>query len=93
MTQPLTVAEARKRRKPPMTQEQLAAKAGIDQTYVSLIEAGKRHPSDDITKRLAKALGIAPSRLRFTDPEPDESVAIGRDRAGHRSSSDTAVAR
>jgi transcriptional regulator with XRE-family HTH domain len=83
MTQLIAVKEARERHKPPLTQEQLATAAAIDQTYVSLIESGKRIPSDEIRKRLAKALGIAPSRLRFSEPEPELSVAAPDDRAGH----------
>lgn len=66
-----------------MTQEQLADKSGVDQTYISLIERDKRVPSDDVRERLAKALGIAPSRLRFSDPEPAPSVKRRRDKAGH----------
>jgi len=81
MTQ-LTVREARERRRPPMTQEQLAERSGFDQTYISLIERGLRTPKEPETrKRLAKALGIAPSKLRFSDPD----AAIGTrdsDRAG-----------
>jgi len=83
MTHLLTVKEARDRRKPPMTQEELADKAGIDQTYVSLIESGKRVPSDDIKKRLAKALGIRPVRLRFSAPEPSAISTHQLDRTGH----------
>lgn len=83
MTQPLTVREARDRRKPPMTQEELAERAGIDQTYVSLIEAGKRSPSDDIKRRLAKALKISPVRLRFSAPEPAAIGTQANDSAGH----------
>ena len=86
MTQ-FTVREARDRRKPLMTQEELAAKAGFDQTYISLIERGLRIPKDpDTKKRLAKALGIAPSRLRFSEPEPDSIRTHQSDRVGHSSS-------
>lgn len=84
MTQVLpTVREARERKKPPMTQEQLALKSGVDQTYISLVERLKRNPSDDIKKRLAKALGTAPSKLRFSAPEPASIGTHGSDRAGH----------
>lgn len=84
MTQPLTVREARERRKPPMTQEELAERSGFDQTYISLIERGLRIPREPETKkRLAKALGVAPSRLRFSDPQPDTTVDPRLDRRGH----------
>lgn len=79
----LTVREARERCKPPMTQEDLESKSKVDQSYISLIERGLRVPSDDIKHRLAKALGVAPSRLRFTDPQPDATVDPARDGEGH----------
>jgi len=66
-----------------MTQEQLAAKSGVDQTYISLVERLKRNPSDDIKKRLARALGIAPSKLRFSAPEPEAIGTRMSDRVGH----------
>lgn len=68
-----------------MTQEELAEKTGFDQTYISLIERGLRTPKDPDTKqRLAKALRIAPSRLRFAaDPQPAVSVSTNDDRSGH----------
>lgn len=69
-----------------MTQDELAAKSNVDQTYISLVERLLRCPSNDIRKRLAKALGIAPSRLRFSDPEPVASVKRRRDKAGHTTS-------
>lgn len=83
MTHAWTVQEARGRRKPPMTQEELADKSGFDQTYISLIERGLRSPKDPNTRaRLAKALGIRPAQLRFSEPQPEETVADQRDRAG-----------
>lgn len=69
-----------------MTQDELAAKSGVDQTYISLVERLKRSPSDDIRARLAKALGIAPSRLRFSAPQPLAKVSRRRDKAGHTTS-------
>lgn len=84
MTQRWTVREARERRRPPMTQETLAKRSGFDQTYISLIERGLRTPKDpDTKKRLAKALGIAPSELQFSAPEPDAIGTHGGDREGH----------
>lgn len=69
-----------------MTQDDLAAKSGVDQTHVSSIEIGRRLPSDDVKKRLAKALGIRPSRLRFSEAVPDaQNVADVDDRPGHTS--------
>lgn len=83
MTQQWTVREARGRKRPPMTQEELADKSGFDQTYISLIERGLRIPTDpDVKARLAKALGIAPSKLRFSEPQPEDSVSDVSDRVG-----------
>ncbi len=80
MTQPLTLLEARKRRQ--MTQETLAERSGVDQTYISLLERALRTPSDDVKAKLAKALRIAPSKLRFAEPLPEASVAKSYDREG-----------
>ena len=45
------------RRAKGLTQEDLAARAEIHQTYLSGVERGKRNPSLDVLERLAKALG------------------------------------
>lgn len=67
-----------------MTQDDLAAKSGVDQTYISSIEIGRRAPSDEVKKRLAKALGIAPSKLQFSKPAPGKSsLAESYDSPGH----------
>ena len=41
-----------------MTQEQLAAEAGMERSYVSDLERGTRNPSVLALGRLAEALGI-----------------------------------
>lgn len=46
-----------------MTQEELANKAGLHRTQISLIERGERAPRLDTIERLAKALGVQPSKL------------------------------
>lgn len=76
-----------------MTQDVLAAESGLDQTTISDLETGRNaNPRYRTIEALAKALGIAPSRLRFSDPEPRRSVDRGRDRAGHSGSGKAAVA-
>jgi transcriptional regulator with XRE-family HTH domain len=45
------------------SQETLAAKAGLDQTYISGIECGKRNPGIKNVARIAKALGIKTAAL------------------------------
>lgn len=46
-----------------LSQESLAAKAGIDRTYVSSCECGKRNVSLVIIYRLAAALEVTPDEL------------------------------
>lgn len=41
-----------------LTQEDLADRSGIHQTYLSGLEGGKRNPSVGVLERLAKALDI-----------------------------------
>jgi transcriptional regulator with XRE-family HTH domain len=42
-----------------ISQEELAEKAGLDRTYISSIERGKRNISLNNIKRLAKALKVS----------------------------------
>jgi transcriptional regulator with XRE-family HTH domain len=81
----VTVREARDQHNPPLTQVQLAAAVQVDQTYISLIERGLRVPSDDLKLRLAEALGIAPSGLRFSEPQPETTLDQRSDSPGHAS--------
>lgn len=46
-----------------VSQEELAARAGLDRTYVSGIERGRRNLSLINLCRLATALGVDPSHL------------------------------
>jgi transcriptional regulator with XRE-family HTH domain len=46
-----------------LTQEKLAFRAGLDRTYISLMERGLRSPTLDVLLRLCEALGILPSEL------------------------------
>ncbi len=46
----------------------LAAAAGIGQPHMSLIEAGKRQPSDDVAMRIAAALGLDDLRAILVMP-------------------------
>lgn len=46
-----------------ISQEKLAEKAGLDQTYISGIECGRRNPGIKNVAKLAKALGITASEL------------------------------
>ena len=46
-----------------MTQEQLAFKAGVDRTYVSMLEHDKKSPTVKVLQRICKALRVRASRL------------------------------
>jgi transcriptional regulator with XRE-family HTH domain len=46
-----------------VTQEELAALADVDRTFMSLLERGLRQPTLETLFRLASALGVAPATL------------------------------
>lgn len=46
-----------------MSQRELCRRTGLDQSYVSLVEAGKKEPAVTTLWRLAKGLGISVSEL------------------------------
>lgn len=46
-----------------LTQEQLAAEAGVDRTFIALLEGGKRQPSLSVICAIAYAVGETPSSL------------------------------
>lgn len=51
------------RKKAGMTQEDLAFAAGIDRSYVSLLETNRKSPTVDTLLRVCKALGAKASHL------------------------------
>jgi transcriptional regulator with XRE-family HTH domain len=51
------------RKKAGFTQEGLALEANIERNYVSLIELGRNQPTITVIFKLAKALGVKPSKL------------------------------
>jgi transcriptional regulator with XRE-family HTH domain len=46
-----------------LSQEALAAKAGLSVSYISMLERGQRAPPLDTLESLAKALSVAPVTL------------------------------
>lgn len=46
-----------------LSQEELAAEAGLHRTYISLVERGQRNITVDALSQIAEALGVYPSRL------------------------------
>jgi transcriptional regulator with XRE-family HTH domain len=67
----MTLGEARRRAE--LTQDELAALAGVDQTTISSLETGRKSsPRYETVIKLAKALGISPEQLRFgVEPAPE----------------------
>jgi transcriptional regulator with XRE-family HTH domain len=46
-----------------LSQETLAAKAGLSVSYISMLERGQRAPPLDTLEALAKALAVPPTSL------------------------------
>lgn len=51
------------RKKAKLSQESLALAAGIDRTFVSLLERGQRQPTLTTVFQLASVLGVSPGTL------------------------------
>ncbi len=66
-----------------VSQEELAARAGIHRTYVSSIELGKVRLGLDIAKKVADGLGVSLSELlrKAETAEPRRPPRPGRKRA------------
>ena len=69
------------RRTADLTQEQLAAKARVDRTYISDIENDKVSPTVDMLERLCNALGIRVSALLAAPKKPRHPLTRGRARS------------
>jgi transcriptional regulator with XRE-family HTH domain len=57
-----------------LSQEELASRMGVEQFYVSGLEAGRRNPTLTMIGRAATALGVQPAKL-FDEVGLDESPA------------------
>lgn len=55
------VRELRKERG--LSQVALAAKVGIDRSYMGFLERGERNPSLDVITKIAESLGVTPDEL------------------------------
>lgn len=51
------------RREKDLSQEEVAHRADVHQTYLSGVETGKRNPSILVVERIAKALGVDISEI------------------------------
>jgi len=56
-----------------LQQQQLAEKAEIDASYISLIEQGKRTPSVKFIHKLSNAIGIPPYLFTFLAMESEDT--------------------
>lgn len=61
-----------------LQQQQLAEKAEVDASYISLIEQGKRTPSVKFIHKLSKAIGIPPHLFTFLAMEPEDSEFLDK---------------
>lgn len=68
-----------------LTQEKLALEAGVDRTFVSLLERGGRQPTLATLWRLAEALRVAPSDLIGAIEKAQKSCRRPSQQAGPRS--------
>lgn len=61
-----------------LSQEELADRAGLDRTYVSGIERGRRNPTLRVVQRLADALGADLDVIFATARELNDGRIRGR---------------
>jgi transcriptional regulator with XRE-family HTH domain len=65
----------RYRKQAELSQEELAARIGVEQGYVSRLEAGKRNPTIVTIWHAAEALGVGPAALFRARAQPSKSTA------------------
>ncbi len=63
-----------------ISQEKLSKISGLDRTFISLIENGKRNPTFSTILKISSALEISPSELlsKFESQVPDFQKKKGR---------------
>lgn len=65
-----------------LSQGDLATKAGISVSYLSMLENSKRDPTVSTVKKVAKALGVPMEILFFLGAEDGELAGIDKALAG-----------
>ena len=59
-----------------LQQQELAQRAGLTPSYVSLVEMGKRNPSSSAIRKLSRALKIPPHLLTLLATEAEDADLI-----------------
>lgn len=62
-----------------LTQEQVALLAGLDRTFISLIERGRRQPTVRVIFQLATALGTTAGALIIATEQMAEAAKVTED--------------
>lgn len=70
---------------PDISLREFAQMLGLSATFVSDIELGKRHPSDEVLAKMAKILGVSVTELKKHDTRPpvDEMKQIAASNPGY----------
>jgi transcriptional regulator with XRE-family HTH domain len=64
-----------------LSQKQLAEESGLDSSYISLVEAGKRVPKDDAIQAIAKVLRVPKYLLLLLGSDRDDLRGITTEHA------------
>jgi transcriptional regulator with XRE-family HTH domain len=64
-----------------LSQKQLAEEAGLDASYISLVEAGKRVPTSDAIQAIAKALRVPKYLLLLLGSDQEDLNEISTEQA------------
>lgn len=60
-----------------ITQAELAEKIFVSESYIALIESGKRNPSSEIVTKLSGFFGVSADYLLNGDYSGDDSLRVG----------------
>jgi len=64
-----------------LEQRDLAQKIGVDSSYISLIESGKRTPSDKIITKISKELTIPKNLILLLSSDKNELKSVTQNEA------------
>jgi transcriptional regulator with XRE-family HTH domain len=75
----------KRRRQMDLTQEEVARRIGMSIGYITLLESGRRHPSEKVIARLAHALGLDQRELFFCANPSTERLVSEQHKSNGRS--------